>query len=101
VGRWEGDTLVVETLGVRPDVTYYGIPHTPDLRLTERIRKTDPDTLEDHVTIDDPKVFAEPYSFTLTYKKSDYRISEYICENNQIEVDDQGGSHLNLGPTGN
>jgi len=100
VGHWEGDTLVVETLGIRPDVTYYGIPHTPDLRLTERIRKTDSDTLEDHVTIDDPTVFAEPYSFTLTYKKSDYRISEYICENNQIEVDEDGGSHLNLGPTG-
>jgi len=100
VGHWEGDTLVVETLGVRPDVTYYGIPHTADLRLTERIRKADSNTLEDHVTIDDPTVFAEPYSFTLTYKKSDYRIGEYICENNQIEVDEEGGSHLNLGSAG-
>ncbi|WP_417613417.1 hypothetical protein [Parasphingorhabdus sp.] len=100
VGQWVDDTLVVETVGIQPDVTYYGIPHTPDLRLTERIRKTDSDTLEDHVTIDDPTIFAEPYSFTLTYKKSDYRISEYICENNQIEVDEEGGSHLNLGPTG-
>jgi len=101
VGHWEGDTLVVETLGVRSDVTYYGIPHTAALQLTERIRRTDPETLEDHVTIDDPTVFAEPYSFTLTYKKSDYRISEYICENNQVEVDDRGGSHLKLGRTEN
>lgn len=101
VGRWEGDTLIVETLGVRSDVTYYGIPHTQDLRLTERIRRSDSETLEDHVTIDDPTVFAEPYSFTLTYKKSDYRISEYICENNQVEVDDRGGSHLKLGQTEN
>jgi hypothetical protein len=42
-------------------------------------------------------VFKNPYAFTLAYKKSDYRINEYICENNQIVVDDQGGSHLNLG----
>ncbi|MWV27559.1 hypothetical protein GRF63_06540 [Erythrobacter sp. GH3-10] len=97
VARWEGDVLVIETQGVRPDVTYYGIPHTDDLRLTERIRRVDEETLEDHVTIHDPTVFAEPYSFTLTYKKSDYRISEYICENNQIEVSDDGGSYLDLG----
>jgi hypothetical protein len=101
VGHWEGDTLVVETVGIRPDVTYYGIPHTPDMRLSERIRKTDPNTLEDRVTIQDPTVFAEPYSFTLTYKKSDYRISEYVCENNQIEIDKDGDTHLNLGPAGN
>lgn len=100
VGHWEGNTLVVETRGVRPDVTYYGIPHTPAMRIVERIRKADPDTLEDHVTIDDPTVLAKSYSFTLTYKKSDYRISEYVCENNQIVVDDQGGSHLDLGPMG-
>lgn len=97
VGHWEGDTLVIETTGVRSDVTFHGIPHTTAMKLTERIRKTKPDMLEDRVTIDDPAVFKMPYSFTLTYKKSDYRISEYICENNQIVVDDKGGSHLNLG----
>lgn len=96
VGHWEGDTLVIDTVGVRTDVAFYGIPHMADMRLTERIRKTAPDTLEDRVTIYDPTVFKEPYSFTLVYKKSDYRIMEYICEDNQIIVDEEGGSHLNL-----
>lgn len=97
VGHWDGDTLVVETTGVRTDVSFYDVPHTAGMRITERIRKTAPDMLENRVTIDDSQVFRKPYTFTFLYKKSDYRISEYICENNQIVIDDEGGSHLNLG----
>jgi hypothetical protein len=97
VGRWEGDALVVETAGIRTDVTFHGTPHTADMRLTERIRKTAPDMLEDRVTIYDPMVFKKPYSFTLAYKKSNYKINEYVCDNNQIIIDAKGGSHLNLG----
>ncbi len=96
VGHWEGDTLIIETMGVRTDVPFYGIPHTADMRLTERIRKTAPDFLEDRVTIYDPTVFKEPYSFTLVYKKSDYRIMEFICEVNEIDVDEEGRSHWNI-----
>ena len=97
VGHWEGDTLVVETIGVRTDVSFYGVPHTADMRIIERIRKTALDMLEDRVVIDDPQVFKKPYAFTFQYKQSDYRISEYFCENNQIVVDDEGKAHLNLG----
>jgi hypothetical protein len=96
VGHWEGDTLVMETAGVRTDVSFHGVPHTAGMRITERIRKTAPDMLEDRVTIHDPPVFRKPYAFTFQYKKSDYRISEYICDNNQIGVDAEGRGHLNL-----
>lgn len=96
VGRWEGNTLVVETTGVRTDVAFYGVPHTADMRITERIRKTAPDMLENRVTIDDPEVFKKPYTFTFQYKKTDYTITEFICEENQIVVDDDGGTQLNL-----
>jgi hypothetical protein len=96
VGHWEGDTLVIETAGIRTDVSFHGVPHTAGMRISERIRKTAPDTLEDRVTLDDPPVFRKPYAFIFQYKKSDYKISEYICDNNQIAVDAAGGEHLKL-----
>ena len=82
VGHWEGDTLVVETRAVREDVKFNDFPRSADMKITERIRLTAPDLLEDKIVIDDPKVLNKPYAFTFGYKKSDYRIMEYICDNN-------------------
>lgn len=94
VGHWEGDTLVVETIGVRTDVLFFDVPHTEDMKITERFRHTGPDSLEDRIVIDDPKVLRQPYRFTFNYKKIDYRIMEYVCDNNQIAVDSKGGTSL-------
>jgi len=82
VGRWEGDTLVVETRGVREDVQFNDFPHSADMKITERIRLAGPDLLENKIVIEDPKILNKPYAFTFGYKKSDYRIMEYICDNN-------------------
>ena len=55
VGHWEGDTLVVDTIGIKPTVTgYRGMPHSPQMRITERIRMLSPEILHDQITIDDP-----------------------------------------------
>lgn len=89
-GRWEGDTLVVQTQGVRTDVDFYGVPHGKDMTITERIRLKGPDHLEDQVVIEDPEVLNSPYRFTFQYKRSDYRIEEFVCENNQIVFDKEG-----------
>ncbi len=97
VGHWEKGTLVIETIGVREDVTFYAIPHSENMKITERIRFTGPDTLENQVTIDDPAYLAKPYVFTFGYRRAkDYRIMEYICDNNRNTFDAEGNVGLEL-----
>ena len=80
-GRWEGDTLVVTTKGVQEDVQFFEIPHSSNMTITERIHLTAPNMLEDQITIDDPDVLLEPYTFTYGYRRNDdYRIMEFYCE---------------------
>jgi len=90
VGHWEGETLVVETQGVRPDVLFYDLPHGKSMKITERIRLTAPDHLENQVVIEDAETLSAPYKFTFEYKRSKYKIQEFVCENNQIAVDSEG-----------
>jgi hypothetical protein len=64
VGQWEGDTLVVSTIGFNEDfwMTNGGLPHTNQLSLTERFTRTDFDTLRYEVTVDDPGAYTRPWS---------------------------------------
>jgi hypothetical protein len=63
VGRWEGDTLVVDSIGFNdiPWLNFYGDPHSDAMHLTERYRRVDPKTLEIAVTIEDPKAYTKPW----------------------------------------
>jgi hypothetical protein len=83
IGHWDGDTLVVDTIGFN-DKTWLdqvGHPHSDALHLTERIRRVDAKTLEDDITIDDPKTFTHPWSGRQIYDlKPTWTIAEYICE---------------------
>jgi len=85
IGNWEGDTLVVDTIGFN-DKTWLdggGIPHTEALHVVERIRRIDHDTLVDEFTIDDPKAYTKPIAARQAYKlKPDWEIHEYVCEEN-------------------
>jgi len=78
VGRWEGDTLVV-------DVTNFGRTTFrkagPALKLTERITRVDPDTVKVEVTITDPTTWTRPWTFAVTGKKDPnyWQIFEYAC----------------------
>lgn len=87
VGRWEGDTLVVDTVRLtdRTTIDKIGLPHTTALRVTEHIRLLNPDKLEEIVTIDDPKTFTRPWKVRYTYSRmpADTKISEYVCNENQ------------------
>jgi hypothetical protein len=69
VGRWEGDTLVVETVSVRNPTRYFfsSPPLSDQARYTERIRKAAPDRIESFMTIEDPVTLAEPWIIQLTY----------------------------------
>ncbi len=71
-GRWEGDTLVVETISLRDDTMLdrYGSPHSNAMRITERIRLAGPDLLEDKFTIVDSKAFTKPWEYTKTYRRA-------------------------------
>lgn len=80
--HWDGDTLVVETTGVKPYVEYRGAPHSSEMRITERISLMDNrDYMQNQVTITDPEFLTGPWSWTFMYKRwADYEIQEYICE---------------------
>lgn len=98
VGHWERDTLVVQTIGVREDVKLWDVlPRSANMRVTERLRLTAPDMLENQVTIDDPAVLLKPYQLVFQYKKQPgYRITEYICSNNRNMVEPDGSVKLDL-----
>jgi hypothetical protein len=85
IGHWEGDTLVVDTIGFNDKswVDRGGHPHSEDLHVTERMRRADPKTLTIDITIEDPKAYTKPWGGGLTYElKPDWHISELICEDN-------------------
>jgi hypothetical protein len=92
VGRWEGDTLVIDTVGIKESVQYQRIPHSDQMRITERVRLVSPDILHDQITIQDPVTLEKPYTYTLAYRKMpDYEMVEFVCaENNREYVDEQG-----------
>jgi hypothetical protein len=84
VGRWDQDTLVVDTIGFNDKgwLDVGGHPQTETLKITERFRRTDFGHLELDMTFDDPKSFTKP--FTLHMSKNytaDTEILEDICEN--------------------
>ena len=70
IGRYEGDTLVVDTVGIKDRVwlNTAGHPHTDALRMEERIRRISADRLEIEITIDDPEAFQKPWKMKLIKK---------------------------------
>lgn len=85
IGRWEGDTLVVETVGIREDtpLDVSGRPHSDQMTLTERWRMTDPLTLTDEITVKDPKAYEASYVMVRRFHhRPDLFIQEYVCEEN-------------------
>ena len=99
VGRWEGDTLVVDTVGFSELAQIgRGIPHGGRMTIVERFRLADPETMTVETTVTDPDVLTAPYKTTRTLRRHrDWTISEYICEeNNRNFVDPSGKAGINL-----
>jgi hypothetical protein len=98
-GKWEGDTLVVETIGIKDYVRFRDAPHGMQMRITERLRLLSPDMMEDQVTITDPEYLTGPWTFRYVYKrKHGYKMNEYVCEANREFLDpDTGGVKLRIG----
>jgi hypothetical protein len=89
VGRWEGDTLVVESTGFRDQtwIDEYGTPASDALRFTERLRRVNFGTLEIQVTVDDPKTLTRPFTFTLQQQlMPDTELIEFVCGENNLSA---------------
>ena len=86
VGKWDGDTLVVNTVGIT-DRTWLddsGHPHTEAMRIGERFRRRDFGHMEVQLTIDDPKTYAKPWSVTIPWElMPDTELMDWVCENEQ------------------
>jgi len=92
VGRWEGDTLIVDTVGIKSSVSgYRGMPHSSQMRITERLKLITTDILHDQITIEDPAVLEKPLTYTLAYKRMpNYEMVEFVCDNNREYIDEKG-----------
>jgi hypothetical protein len=81
-GHWDGDTLAVESQGFNDLTTLdaAGLPHSTQMKVSERLRKVDADTFEDVITITDPKTYTKPWSTRVTYRRQPgLRLKEYVC----------------------
>ena len=99
-GKWEGDTLVVDTTAFteRFWFTNGGLPHTENLRLVERITRPDFDTLKYEVTVTDPGAYTRPWTggFSLSWVPADYE--EYFCDESNHETESLSGKHSSSAP---
>ncbi|MGZ3272488.1 MAG: hypothetical protein ACXU82_00225 [Caulobacteraceae bacterium] len=99
IGHWEGDTLVVDTVGLAPQAAIaQGVVHSKAEHIVERFRLADPNVLEVKTRVEDPAVLAKPWEFTARYNRHpDWTIAEYICEqNNRNSVAANGKAGINL-----
>ena len=86
VGRWEGDTLVVESVGFRDGgwLDVFGSPLTDRGKLIERWRRPDYGHLEIDVTVDDPKAYTRPFTVRVSHQVLlDQELIEFICNENE------------------
>jgi hypothetical protein len=86
VGRWERDTLVVDTVGLN-EKTWLddgGHPHSDELHVVERFRRPDFGHMTVQVTIEDPKAYTKPWTVTIPWEVfPDTELLDWVCENEQ------------------
>jgi hypothetical protein len=92
VGHWEGDTLVVDSLGLGGGKTLEGaIPHSDALHVVQRLTRVHYDTIENRITIDDAKAYTAPASVLVTYKlHKEMELTEMSCTNERDGLNDKG-----------
>ena len=85
VGRWEGDTFIVDTINFndRTWLDRIGHPHSDQLHVIERFRRPDHDHLVDDITIDDPKAYTKPWTAHLAFKLRPWKLTEQFCEDGE------------------
>jgi hypothetical protein len=95
IGHWEGDVLVIETVAMKDDTVLdqTGMKHGPNIRVVERLRLVDDQTLENALTLHDPVAFERPWTVTRLFKraKPTDEMREFVCmENNRNPIKPDG-----------
>jgi hypothetical protein len=86
-GRWEGNTLVVETTNFHDKGAIRGRAHSEMLRVTERFTRVDADNLAYETTVDDPKTWTAPWKVAIPLNRDDdYQMYEYACHEGNLSV---------------
>ncbi len=83
IGRWDGNTFVVDTTGLTEKswLDQVGHPHSDQLHVVERIRRIDHETLEDDLEFSDPKAYTRPWTGARVFKlRPGWHLMEYVCE---------------------
>jgi hypothetical protein len=83
VGRWDGDTLVIDAIGFNDKTEVHGFMHTEALHVVERFRKLENGSLAYEVTVDDPNVWEQPWAIptrTFPFRPEVEFVSEFVCE---------------------
>jgi hypothetical protein len=85
IGKWEGDTLVVDTVGFNDKTEISGFKHSESLHMIERFSRPNYDTLQYEATLEDPNVFVRPFTVTRSFalRPDLNKIDEFVCENNR------------------
>ncbi len=97
VAHWEGETLVIETTGIKEHVQFRWAPHSEGMKITERLTLLAPDILRDEITVED-EYLERPWTYSYTYRRMPgYKLLEYVCEDNRDYVDAEGNVTLRLG----
>ena len=84
IAHWDGDTLVVDTVGFNDKTEVSGYMHTEALHVVERYRRLENGSLQYDVTVEDPNVFASPWVLptrTLPFRPELEKVEEFVCEN--------------------
>jgi hypothetical protein len=85
-GHWEGDTLVIDSTNFKPGA--FRSISTDKLHVVERFKRTDPNTLQWQITIDDPGVWTKPWTAMIPLRSSEKAIYEYACHEGNYGLQD-------------
>ena len=100
VGHWDNGVLTVKTMGVKDNVEVNNVPHSDKMLITEKIKQVAPNILWDEITITDPEYLEKPWTYTDAWiNMGDYKIQEYICEDNREFIDANGVQQQNITPS--
>ncbi len=100
IGKWEGDTLVIDSIGFKDKLSWIdddAHPHSDAMHVVERWSRPDADHLAHEVTVEDPKFYTKPWTFSrvFTAMPPGEELYEFACDENNIDRD---GGHLGYGP---
>lgn len=91
IGHWEGTTLVIDTVGLRPEtvIDVAAVPHSDQLHITERVHLVSKDALDWTITLEDPVVLDKPWTETKHFTRAPKgdAVREYVCAENKHQDD--------------